>query len=132
LPYPQENFIIIKNLFGTNIEKKEDLEDMNTILASIKKRIDDCSMRLPDKTNIHHLELFSKHLIPEMEDKMFLIANKFNSCEEELKKKDKQTIRVEKEIQHLGHVLKLAASFKDMPKQSSKHYVPKDPEDKKN
>jgi hypothetical protein len=67
-----------------------------------------------------------------MEDKMFLIANKLNSCEEELKKKDKQTIRVEKEIQCLGHVLKLATSFKDMPKQSSKHCVLKDPEDKKN
>jgi hypothetical protein len=67
-----------------------------------------------------------------MEDKMFPITNKLNSCEEELKKEDRQTIRAEKEIQHLGHVLKLAAYFKNMPKESPKHYILKDPKDEKN
>jgi hypothetical protein len=48
------------------------------------------------------------------------------------KKEDKQTIRVEKEVQSLVNVCKLAASFKDVPKISSKHYVLKDPKDKNN
>jgi hypothetical protein len=30
---PKENSIAIKNLFGNNVEKKEELEDMNTILT---------------------------------------------------------------------------------------------------
>jgi hypothetical protein len=68
LSLQEENLIVIKNLFGTNIEKREELEDMTTILASIKKRIEDCAKRLPDKRNIDHLELFSKHVMPEMED----------------------------------------------------------------
>ena len=67
-----------------------------------------------------HLELFSKQVIPKMEDKTLLIANKLDSCEEELKKEDRQTIRAGKEIQRLSNVLKLAASFKDMPNFSSK------------
>jgi hypothetical protein len=75
---------------------------MNSTLTSIKKRIDDCAKSLPDKRNIDHSELFSKHVIPEMEDN--------------------QTIKTEKKIQRLGNMLKLAASFKDMPKKSSKRY----------
>jgi hypothetical protein len=105
---------------------------MNTILASIKKRFENCAKRLPNKTIIDHLELFSKNFIPEMEDKMFLIASKLSSCEEALKKEEKQTTRAEKEIQHLGHVLKLAASFKGKPKESAKHFFLKDPENEMN
>jgi hypothetical protein len=95
---------------------------MNTILASIKKRFENCSKILPNKIIIDRLELFSKNFIHEMEDKMFLIASKLSSCEEALKKEDKQTIRVEKEIQHLGHVLKLAESFKGKPKERAKRF----------
>jgi hypothetical protein len=105
---------------------------MNTILASIKKSFENCANRLPDKRNIENFELFSKNVIHDMEGKMFHIANKPSSCEEELKNEDKQTIRAKKEIQHLGHVLKLAASFKNKPKESAKHYVLKDPENEKN
>jgi hypothetical protein len=86
LALPEENSIVIKNLFGNNVEKKEELEDMNTILTSIKKRFENCAKRLPDKRNLDHLELFSKHVILDMEDKMFIISNQLNSCEEQLKK----------------------------------------------
>ena len=48
-----------------------------------------------------------------------------------MKKEDRQIIGAGKEIQRLGNVLKLAASFKDMPNFGSKHNVLKDPEDKK-
>jgi hypothetical protein len=68
-------------LFGIHIGKKEELEDMSTVLAFFKKRIDNCAKRLPDKRNIDHLELFSKSIILELEDKMSLIIDKLDSCE---------------------------------------------------
>jgi hypothetical protein len=51
-----------------------------------------------------------------MEDKMSLISGQLNSCVEELKKEDNKIIRSKDEIQCLGQVLKLPASFKDTPK----------------
>jgi hypothetical protein len=105
---------------------------MNIILTCIKKRFENCAKRLPDKRNLDHLELFSKHVILEMEDKMSLKSSQLNSCEEELKKEDRKTIRAEEEIQCLGHVLKLAASFKDKPKECAKNYVLKDLENQNN
>ena len=77
---PEGKSMIIKNLFGNSVGKKEEIDDMDTMLASIKKRIEDCVKNLPDKRNMDHLELFSKQVIPEMEDKMFLISNKLDSC----------------------------------------------------
>jgi hypothetical protein len=85
---------------------------MNTILASIKKSFENCANRLPDKRNIENFELFSKHVIHDMEGKMFHIANKPSSCEEELKNEDKQTIRAKKEIQRLGMCLNLLHPLK--------------------
>jgi hypothetical protein len=67
-----------------------------------------------------------------MEDKMSLIYSQLNTCEEELKKEDKKLIRAEEEIQCLGHVLKLATSFKDKTKENAKHYVLKGPKNQKN
>jgi hypothetical protein len=46
---------------------------MNTIFASTKKRFENYAKRLFDKRNIDHLELFSKHVIPKMEDKIISI-----------------------------------------------------------
>jgi hypothetical protein len=54
---------------------------MNTIITYIKKRFENCAKRLPDKRNLDHLELFSKHVILEMEDKMSSISDQLNSCE---------------------------------------------------
>jgi hypothetical protein len=96
LASPEENSIVIKNLFGSKIDKKEEFEDMNTILTYINKRFKNGAKRLPDKRNLDHLELFSKHVILEVEDKMSLISDQLNSCEEELKKEDEETIRAEK------------------------------------
>jgi hypothetical protein len=84
LASPEENSIVIKNLFGSKIDKKEEFEDMNTILTYINKRFKNGAKRLPDKRNLDHLELFSKHVILEVEDKMSLISDQLNSCEEEL------------------------------------------------
>jgi hypothetical protein len=49
-----------------------------------------------------------------------------------LKKEDNKIVRTEEEIQCLGQVLKLAASFKDTPKEKLKNYVLKNLENKKN
>jgi hypothetical protein len=98
LAFPEENSIVIKNLFGSKIEENEEFEDMNTILTYIKKRFENCAKRLPYKRNLDHLELFSKHVILEMEDKMSLISSQLNSCEEELKRKIGKPIRAEEEI----------------------------------
>jgi hypothetical protein len=105
---------------------------MSTILTYLRKRFENCVKRLPDKMNLDHLELFSKHVILEMEDKMSLISGQLNSCEEELKKEDNKIIRDEEEIQCLGHVLTLAASFKDASKENAKHYVLRNPKNEKN
>jgi hypothetical protein len=86
-----------------------------------------CAKRLPNKKNLDHLELFSKHVILEMEDKLSLMSGQLNSYVEELKKEDNKIMRAEEEIQGLGHVLKLAASFKDAPKEKAKSYVLKNP-----
>jgi hypothetical protein len=67
-----------------------------------------------------------------MEDKVSLISSQLNTCEEELKKEDKKLIRAEEEIQCLGHVLKLVASFKDKTKENAKQYVLKGPKYQKN
>jgi hypothetical protein len=48
---------------------------------------DNCVKRLHDKRNLDHLELFSKHVILEMEDKMSLISSQLNTCEEVFKKR---------------------------------------------
>jgi hypothetical protein len=50
-----------------------------------------------------------------MEDKMALMTGQISSRIKELKKEDDKIIRAEEEIQCLGQVLKLAASFKDAP-----------------
>jgi hypothetical protein len=98
LAFQEENSTVIKNLFGSKIEENEEFEDMNTILTYIKKRFENCAKRLPHKRNLDHLELFSKHVILEMEDKMSLISSQLNSCEEELKRKIGKPIRAEEEI----------------------------------
>jgi hypothetical protein len=67
-----------------------------------------------------------------MEDKMSLISSQLNSCVEELKKEDNKIVRAEEEIQCLGQILKLVASFKDTPKEKAKNYVLKNRENKKN
>jgi hypothetical protein len=67
-----------------------------------------------------------------MEGKLSLMSNQLNSYVEELKKEDNKIIMAEEEIQCLGNVLKLAASFKDAPKIKAKNYVLKNPENNKN
>jgi hypothetical protein len=67
-----------------------------------------------------------------MEDKMSLISSQLNTYEEYFKKEDKKLIKAEEEIQCLGHVLKLAAYFKDKTKENAKHYVLKGPKNQKN
>ena len=96
LSSPKGASLVIKNLFGTNVGKMREVEDMNTLLTSVRKRIEDCAKRLPGKRNIDHLELFSKYIIHELEDKMALIVHKLDSCEEELKREDK-TLKAQKE-----------------------------------
>jgi hypothetical protein len=98
----EENSTVIKNLLRRKIEEDEELEDMCTILTYLKKSFENCVKRLPDKRNLDHLELFSKHVILEMEDKMSLISSQLNSCEGEFKKEDKKTIRAEKKFNALG------------------------------
>jgi hypothetical protein len=68
----------------------------------------------------------------EMEDKMDLMTGQISSCTKELKKEDNKIVRAEEEIQCLGQVLKLAASFKDTPKDKVKNYVLKNPENIRN
>jgi hypothetical protein len=46
-----------------------------------------CAKRLPNKKNLDHLELFSKYVILEMEDKLSLMLGQLNSYVEELKRK---------------------------------------------
>jgi hypothetical protein len=82
----EENSKVIKSLFGSKVEENEELEGMSTILTYLKKRFKKCAKRLPDKRNLDHLELFTKHVILEMEDKMSLILSQLNSYVEELKK----------------------------------------------
>jgi hypothetical protein len=94
---------------------------MSTVLTYLKKRFENCAKRVPDKRNLDHLELFSKHVILEMEDKMALMTGQISSCIKELKKEDNKIVRAEEEIQCLGQVLKLAASFKDTPKEKIKN-----------
>jgi hypothetical protein len=114
------------------LEENEELESMSTILTYFKKRFENCTKILPDKRNLDHLELFKKYGILEMKDKMSLILGQLNSCVDELKKEDNKIIRAEVEIQCLGQVLRLAASFKDTPKESAKRYVLKNPKNQKN
>jgi hypothetical protein len=132
LALPEENYIVIKNLFGSKVEENEELESMSTILTYFKKRFENCAKILPDKRNLDHLELFKKYGILEMKDKMSLISGQLNSCVDELRKEDNKIIRAEEEIQCLGQVLRLAASFKDTPKESAKCYVLKNPKNQKN
>jgi hypothetical protein len=98
----------------------------------LKKRFENCAIRLPDKRNLDHIELFSKDVILEMEDKLPLMSNQVDSSVEELKKEDNKIVMDEEEIQCLGNVLKLTASFKDAPKIKARNYVLKNPENKKN
>jgi hypothetical protein len=91
-----------------------------------------CAKRLPDKRNLDHLELFSKNVILEMEDKLSLISGQLSCCVEELKREDDKIVRAGEEIQCLGQILKLVASFKDKPKEKAKKYVLKNLENKKN
>jgi hypothetical protein len=58
---------------------------MSTILDYLKKRFENFAKMLPDKRNLDHLELFSKDVILEMEDKLSLMSNQLDSCVEELK-----------------------------------------------
>jgi hypothetical protein len=51
-----------------------------------------------------------------MEDKLSLMSGQLSCCVDELKREDNKIVRVKEEIQCLGQVLKLAASFKDTPK----------------
>jgi hypothetical protein len=85
LTSPKENSTIIKNLFGDKEENKE-LESMSTVFDYLKKRFENCAKRLLDKRNLDHLELFSKDVILEMEDRLSLVTNQLDSCVEELKK----------------------------------------------
>ena len=62
---------------------------------------------------------------------MALIVHKLDSSEEEFIKEDKTLKGAERRIFCLGHLLKIAASFKDMPKANPKHHVLKVPRDKK-
>jgi hypothetical protein len=57
-----------------------------------------CAERLPNKKNLDHLELFSKLVILEMEDKLSLMSGQLNSYVEELKKEDNKIMRAEEEI----------------------------------
>jgi hypothetical protein len=118
LSSPEENFTVIKNPFGNKGQENEELEDMSTVLAYLKKRFENCAKRLLDKWNLDHLELFSKYVI--------------SNCIKELKKKDNKIVRAEEEIQCLGQVLELAASFQDTPKEKVKNYVFKNLENIKN
>jgi hypothetical protein len=79
LSSPEENFIVIKNLFGNKGQENEELENISTVLAYLKKRFENCAKRLPDKRNLDHLELFSKHVILEIEDKMSLMIGQISS-----------------------------------------------------
>jgi hypothetical protein len=63
LSSPEENFTVIKNLFENKGGENEELEKISTILAYLKKRFQNCAKRLPDKRNLDHFELFSKHVI---------------------------------------------------------------------
>jgi hypothetical protein len=65
-----------------------------------------------------------------MEDKFSLRSDQLSCCVEELKNEDNKIVRAKEEIQCLGQVLKLAASFKDTPKEKAKNYVLKNPEKK--
>jgi hypothetical protein len=105
---------------------------MSTILAYLKKRFENCAKRLPDKRNLDHSELFFKHVTLDMEDKMSQMSGQLSCCIEELKKEDNKFVRAEEEIQCHGQVFKLAASFKDTPKEKAKNYVLKNPENRKN
>jgi predicted RecB family endonuclease len=96
---------------------------MSTVLAFLKKRFENCAKRLANKRNLDHLELLFKHVILEIEDKLSLMSDQLSCCVEELKREDNKIVRAEEEIQCLGQVLKLAASFKDTPKEKSKNYV---------
>jgi hypothetical protein len=79
LSCPEENSTVIKNLFGSKIEENEELEYMSTILTYLKNRFENCVKRLPDNINLDHLELFSKQVILEMEDKMSIISSQLNT-----------------------------------------------------
>jgi hypothetical protein len=68
---------------------------MSIILVYLKKRFDNCAKRLPNKRNLDHLELFSKHVILEMEDKFSLMSSQLDSYVEELKKGDNKIIIAE-------------------------------------
>jgi hypothetical protein len=116
LSSPEENSTVFKNLFGNTGGENEELENMSTILAYLKKRFENYAKRLLDKRNLDHLELFSKHVILEMEDKLSLMSGQLSCCVDELKREDNKIVRAKEEIQCLGQVLKLAASFKDTPK----------------
>jgi hypothetical protein len=67
----------------------------------------------------------------DMEDKFSLRSDQQSCCVEELKNEDNKIVRAKDEIQCLGQVLKLAASFKDTPKEKAKNYVLKNPEKKR-
>jgi hypothetical protein len=76
----EKNSTVVKNLFGNKIEENEQLESMSTVLTYLKKIFENCVKRLLNKRNLDHLELFSKHVLLEMEDKMSLILGQLNSC----------------------------------------------------
>jgi hypothetical protein len=47
LSQPEQNFLFIKNLFGTNIEKMKIWKIWILLLPLLRKRIQDCAKRLP-------------------------------------------------------------------------------------
>jgi hypothetical protein len=51
-----------------------------------------------------------------MEDEMSTIKHKLDSLEEEVKKEDTQLVGAENRISCLSHLLRLVASFNDIPK----------------
>jgi hypothetical protein len=57
LSSPEENSTIFKNLFGNTGGENEELENMSTILAYLKKRFENCAKRLPDKKEFGSLRI---------------------------------------------------------------------------
>jgi hypothetical protein len=71
------------------IMTKQQVDDIITLLATTKEIIEKYARRLHNKDNLEHLELFSKDIISELEDKMPNNIRLPGNCEEVFAKDDK-------------------------------------------
>jgi hypothetical protein len=104
--------ITLRRIFGSFARRKKRKPDTTVQLALSTYKLESRLNKLPDREDFEHLELYSKEVIPRIDDKLVDMMYKMQLCEGEFLERKDHLNNVEKKVGFISNILEKDAPVK--------------------